>query len=118
MSEGGLLISWGDVHPGREGQAVRLFGDVLAYYGRLAEEGRITGYEPFIVAAHGGGLRGFIILRGEREQLNELTGEDEFMGYTMRAQMCLNEFGIEEVYFGEALGHVMQLYEHEVGALA
>ncbi len=62
----GLLISWGEIYPGCEERALRLFSEVVAYHGKLIEEGRIGAFEPFLLSAHGGGLRGFMIVAARR----------------------------------------------------
>ena len=114
----GLFIGWGETYPGREEQALHVFNEVLANNGKLVEEGRIGGFEPFLLGAHGGGLRGFFILRGTPEQILALRTDDEFLGYVMRGQMVASDFGVEELYFGESLEHLMGIFEQRVGALA
>jgi hypothetical protein len=114
----GLLISWGEIYPGCEERAFRLFSEVVAYYGKLSEEGRIGSFEPFLLAAHGGGLRGFMVLRGSPEQIATVSREDEFRTYTIRAEMLMKDVGVTELFFGEELGHVLELFERQIGALA
>ncbi len=118
MLGSGLLISWGEIYPGREEQALHLFSEVVAYNGKLLEEGRISGFEPFVLGAHGGGLRGFMILRGTPEQITTVRHYDQFLAYVLRAEMLMKDVGVGELYFGDALGHVMELFEQQVGALA
>lgn len=114
----GLLIGWGEIYPGCEERALRLFNEVGAYYGKLIETDRISGFEPFLLAAHGGGLRGFMIVRGTPEQLTTVSHEDEFRSFTIRAEMLMKDFGVTELFFGEELGHLLELYEHQIGAVA
>jgi hypothetical protein len=114
----GLLIGWGEIYPGREERALRLFNEVVAYYGKLIEEGRISSFEPFLLAAHGGGLRGFMIVRGTLEELAKVSHEDEFRSQTIRAEMLMKDFGVTELFFGEELAHNLELYEHQIGAAA
>ncbi len=115
MAESGLLIKWGDVYPGREQQAMNLFTETAAYYAKLIEEARISNFEPFLVKPHGdGSLNGFWILRGGREQLSTLSGEDEFIGYSARAHMCLRDFGVIELYYGESLTGVLRLWAQQI----
>jgi hypothetical protein len=117
MADSGLFIGWSDIYPGREEQALRLFRDVVAYYGSLLEAGRIGRFEPFIVAPHGGGLRGYMEIGGTPEQINALRADDEFLGYVSRAQMLLKDVGVADLYYGESLGHIMEVFEHQIGAL-
>ena len=118
MFDSGLFIGWGEAYPGREEQALRVFSETETYWGKLVEDGRISSYEPFWIGPHGGGLRGFFIIRGTPEQIVALRADDEFMTLVTRAQLCVTELGIEDLYFGESLRQVMARFEHEVGAFA
>lgn len=117
MADSGLLISWGDVYPGRDELAVRLWTDTNAYYGSLLEAGRITRFEPFL-AAQSAGLRGFMIIGGTPEQIGALAVDDEFARLIVRLRMCCKDVGVSGLFFGESLAHQMELWEHEVSALA
>lgn len=117
MADSGLFIGWGDVYPGREEHALRLFNDVVAYYGSLLEAGRIGRFEPFVVGPHGGGLRGYMIVGGTPEQIDALRIDDEFLGQVARASMLLKDFGVADLYYGESLGHIIEVFEREIGAL-
>ena len=52
--------------------ALTVFQETVAYYGRLQQEGKIESYEPMLLEPHGGGLAGFIVLRGDRASLDEI----------------------------------------------
>ena len=118
MLGSGLLISWGEIYPGREEQALRLFTDVVAYFGKVLHAGRISAFEPFVLGVHGGGLRGLMIVRGTAEQTTAVRHDDEFVAHVLRAQMVLKDLDVEELYFGEGLGHILKLFKQQVGALA
>ena len=64
MADAGLFIGWGEVVRGRETEALEVFNETLAYYGRLQEEGAIESFEPVFLEPHGGDLSGFILIRG------------------------------------------------------
>jgi hypothetical protein len=117
MTDSGLFIGWGDVYPGREEHTLRLFNDAIAYHGSLLEAGRIGRFEPFVVGPHGGGLRGCMIIGGTTEQINALRADDEFLGQVARASMLLKDFGVADLYYGESLGHHIEVFERESGAL-
>ena len=118
MLDSGLLISWGEIYPGREEHALlRLFSEVVAYGGKLVEEGRISGFEPFVVRARGGDLRdlrGFMIIRGTREQMTTLRHDDAFLAYVERAKKLMNRVGVDELYLGEELRHILEPFESRV----
>jgi len=117
MADSGLFISWGEIYPGREEQALRLWNDVGEYWGSLLEAGRISRFEPFLVGGRGG-LRGFMIAGGTPEQIGALTLDDEWLKYIMRLEMCCKDACVNPLSFGESLAHVMELWEQEVHALA
>ena len=115
MVDSGLLISWGGIYPGREEHAlVRLFSEVVAYGGKVLEEGRISGFEPFVLRARAGDLRdlrGFMIIRGTPEQITTLRHDDAFLAYVQRAKTLMNNVGVDELYLGEALRHILEPFE-------
>lgn len=112
MFDSGLLISWGEIFPGRQEQALLgLFSEVVAYNDKLLEDSRITGFEPFVLRTHDeglGGLRGFMIVRGSSEQITTMRHDDEFLAFVKRAKMLMKDVGVEELYLGEALRHMLE----------
>jgi hypothetical protein len=110
MLDSGLLISWGEVYPGRTQQVVRLFSDVVAYHDKLLKEGRISGFEPCVLGTHGGGLRGltgFMIVRGTPNQIISVRHDDEFLANVLRAEMLIKDVGVDQLFLGEAVRHMM-----------
>jgi len=71
-----LYVRWAAAKVGRERQAMGLFQKSLEYYSMLQRDGIIESFEPSIIAAYGGDLGGFIILRGEAEKLAEVRRQD------------------------------------------
>ena len=121
MLDSGLLVSWGEVYPGRVEQVFRLFSEVVAYHDKLLEEGRISGFEPGVLGTHGGGLgglRGFMIVRGTPEQIITLRHDDEFLANVLRAQMLMKDVGVDQLFLGEALRSMMAPAGPQVHALA
>ena len=120
MLDSGLLISWGEVYPGRAEQVFRLFSEVVAHHDRLLEEGRISGFEPGVLGSHGGGLgglRGFMIVRGTPEQITTLRHDDEFLAHVHRAEMLIKDVGVDQLVLDEALRHMMETLGPPVRAL-
>ena len=114
MLDAGLLISWGEVDPSRQEQALlRLFSEVVAYYDKLLEEGRISGFEPFVLGGRAlRGVRGFMIVRGTPEQITAVRHDDELLGYVSRAGRLIEDVGVHELYLGGTLRHTMEPFEH------
>ena len=118
MADAGLFFGFGEPYPGREAQGVRLWHEANGYYASLLEAGRIGRFEPFVLGAHGGGLRGFTIIGGTPEQIGALRFDDEFVSFIMRSQLCNKDVGVVPLFFGETLSHIMERWGHEVSALA
>ncbi|TMK86506.1 MAG: hypothetical protein E6G40_09635 [Actinobacteria bacterium] len=113
-----LFICWGATAPGRERRAVELFGETLRFLTRLVQDGRVASVEPFFLQPHGGDLEGFFIMRGDRDELSKIRGEDDFQRYSVRAQAVVQNFGVIEAITGEQLNkHMMWFTEaaREVG---
>ncbi len=117
MADDALFIGWGEVVRGREKQATEVFNESVQYYGRLQEEGRIESFEPWFLAPHGGDLAGFILLRGEREKLDEIQRSPEFERIQTRAGMIVDRTGVVDAYTGEALGRLMGQFEEAAAEL-
>ena len=117
MADEALFIGWGDVVRGRERKAVDVFNESVQYYGGLQRDGRIESFDAWFLAPHGGDLAGFILLRGEREQLDEIERSPEFERLQTRAGMIVDRVGVVNAYTGEALGRQMGQFEQATAEL-
>lgn len=117
MADEALFIGWGEVVRGREGKAVDVFNESLQYYGQLQQGGKIDSVEPWFLAPHGGDLAGFILLRGEREQLDEIQRSTEFERLQTRASLIVDRTGVINAYTNEALGRLMGQFQDAAGDL-
>ena len=111
MADEALFIGWGEVVRGRERKAVEVFNESIQYYAQLQQDGKIESVEPWFLAPHGGDLAGFILLRGEREQLDEIQRSAEFERLQTRAALIVDRTGALNAYTGEALGRLMGQFE-------
>jgi hypothetical protein len=94
MADAAIVIRWDRVVPGREQEALSLFGQSLEYYGTLQSEGAIENFEPVLLDPTGSDLNGIILLRGSADQLNAVRREDRFIDITMRAAHTCEGFGV------------------------
>jgi hypothetical protein len=117
MADEALFIGWGEVARGRERKAVDVFNESIQYYAQLQQDGRIGSVEPWFLAPHGGDLAGFILLRGEREQLDEIQRSAEFERRQTRATLIVDRTGAINAYTGEALSRLMGQFEDATGDL-
>jgi len=114
-----LFIRWGATPSGRERESVRLFSQSLKYLTSLVVSGRAYSVEPFFLEPHGGDLEGFFVVRGDREELNKIRYEDDFQRMAVRAQVCVENFGVIGAITGEQLNKHMAWFAeaaNEVGA--
>lgn len=118
MAEGGLFIGWGEVVRGREGEAVEVFNETIAYYTRLQEEGTIESFEPVFLEPHGGDLSGFVLLRGSPEKLSALRVSDEFTQLMLRAGLIVDGLGVVGADLAGRIQRQMEYYTEQIGAFA
>jgi hypothetical protein len=110
MAGDAIVLSWGPVVGGRELKAFEVFEQSIADYSELQQSGRIDSFEPVLLAPHGGGLAGFILIRGSRASLDEIRESGEFRLLTARAAAIVDEVGVIDAYTGEALGQQMATF--------
>ena len=101
-----LFVGWNRAVPGREQQAMDLFGSATEYYAKSQSEGKIESFDPVILTHHGGDLNGFILIKGDAEKISNFRREDEFISKAIEAGYCLDGFGIVEGACGESVAEV------------
>jgi hypothetical protein len=118
MADEALFLGWGEIVSGRERQAVEVFNETVQYYGQLQQEGHIEGFDAWFLSPHGGDLNGFILLRGERERLDEIERSPEFERLQTRAGMIAERTGTLHAYTGDALARLMGQFQEATADLA
>jgi hypothetical protein len=117
MAAEALFIGWGEVVRGRESKALDVFNESLQYYARLQQDGTVESFDAWFLAPHGGDLAGFILLRGERERLDEVQRSPEFELLMARAGMIVDRVGVVNAYTGEALGRLVGQFQEATAEL-
>jgi hypothetical protein len=117
MADEALFIGWGDVVRGRESKALDVFNESLQYYARLQQDGTVESFDAWFLAPHGGDLAGFILLRGERERLDDVQRSAEFELLMTRAGMIVDRVGVVNAYTGEALGRLVGQFQEATAEL-
>src|SRR5258708_8115640 len=79
MATGALVIGFGPAVRGREQKALQVFNEAIQYYTQLQQQGVIESFEPVALEPHGGDLAGFLLIRADREKLNALRTNEEFL---------------------------------------
>jgi hypothetical protein len=117
MSEFGLFVGWGPTRSGREAATDRAFGEAVAYWNALKAAGEIESVEVVILAAHGGDLAGFALLRGDPEQLARVNMSPEFARITMRAEACAENVGVVRAYVDDGVARLMGSWQEAIADL-
>jgi hypothetical protein len=117
MADAGLFIGWSTPVRGREATGLDVFNDALAYQEKLREAGEIESFEVAILAPHGGGLNGFILIRGSEEQMAALRTNEEFQRINVRASLMVDDFGIVDAFLGDGMAAQLSVYQGAVGEL-
>jgi hypothetical protein len=107
MANRAIFLGWNKATPGREQQAMKLWGKSMEYYGRLQTEGIIESWEPVLLSSHGGDLNGFFLIKGDAEKLDQLQYEDTWVDLTIEADYCLDGFGLIRAWTGEGITDIM-----------
>ena len=103
MARQALFLDWSRAIAGREQQSMKLWGKTMEYNGKLQAEGRIESWEPVLLAAHGGDMNGFFLIKGDAEKLDEIRRDDAFVDLTIEANCCLEDFGLIRGWVGEGI---------------
>jgi hypothetical protein len=117
MAESGLFIGWGAPVRGREEKGLDVLSEALALEASLQEEGAIESFEVVLLGPHGGGLAGFVLVRGSREQIAAVRERDDVARINTRASMIVEEFGVIDAYINEGLAAQIETYKEAVSEL-
>ncbi len=101
-----LVFTWGIPIAGRESRALEVFADGLAFFGRLAAEGKCL--EPEVLQRTGGGMT---IVRGERDELLGILYSEEGMELLSRTALAVEDFTWQLYAAGELVTEIMQRYQ-------
>jgi len=110
MAGDALFLGWGQIVRGRELKSLEVFQETIEYYGRLQQEGKIESFEPILLSPHGGDLAGFILIRGEREKLDQIEAGADFRRLVVRAASVVDGVGVITAYGGEALAQQLAVF--------
>jgi hypothetical protein len=110
MAKGALFVGWGAAARGREQAALSLFQESMQFYARLQQQGEIDSFEAVSLEPHGGDLYGFLLIKGDSDKLARLRGSPEFISFTVRATLVLDNIGITGAFIGEGLDQLFAEY--------
>ena len=118
MADAGLFIGWGAPVRGREEKGLEVFQEALALQASLQEEGAIENFEVVLLGAHGGGLAGFVLIRGSSEQIATVRDRDDFVRLNTRASLIVEELGVLDAFINEGVAEQMEIYREAISEVA
>ncbi len=113
MAEAALCTVWGTPVPGREKQALGVYNDVVQYWARLQEEGKIERFDV-VVLAPVGDVTGFLLVRGGAEQIDSIRRTKEYQQLLQRVQLIVSEVRVADAFVDEGLAQIMSQYQEVV----
>ena len=75
----------------------------MQYLGQQTQRGNVESFEPAFLKAHGGDLSGFILLRGDRNKLDQMKATEEFQRFVLRGQITIEHFGVVDCDIGAGI---------------
>ena len=60
-------------------------------------------FEPCMLDQHGGDLNGFVMIRGERDKLHELTYQNDWKNWMTKAYYNLEGFVVTRAFFDDMI---------------
>ena len=109
--DGAIIISFGQVHTGREALAVETFTEVSRYLGKLLADEKISSFKPYFFADglfHD--MSGFFVLDGHREPLDALRRDEEFVKVVLRAGAAVANVRVHTMVAGSEAGRLVNMY--------
>jgi hypothetical protein len=114
MAEAALCTVWGDPVPGREKQALDVYSDVVQYWARLQQEGKIEHFDITVLTPTGGDVTGFLVVRGTAEQIDSVRRTKEYQQLLTRVQLAVSHLRVNDAYVDEGLAQIMGQYQEVV----
>lgn len=115
MADAALFVGFGRPARAREPQALELWDELVQFCSDLHGRGEIESFEPVLLEPHGGDLAGFLLVRGERDQVERLRAHGDFRRITTRAGLVVDGVGVVEAHIGSGLASQMRIYREQVG---
>ena len=86
------------------------FAEYTGWLEKLQASGQIESFEPVLATPHGGDLNGFIMIRGDRTKLDQLSTTEEWLNWTTWGSYHLQNFGVVPCFLGDAVQGQMTRY--------
>jgi hypothetical protein len=110
MADAGIFIGWTRSVRGRERQSLTVFNEAIEYYAGLKQRGEIEGFDTVLLEPHGGDLGGFILVKGDAEQMARVRASDDFLRLNVRAGLIVDGLGVVGAAIGPGVEAQVGLY--------
>lgn len=117
MAGGALFVGWGDIRTGKDKAAGQVFAEAMQFYSACEQQGRIAKVEVVGLEVHGGDLRGFFLLHGDDDKLDQLEHSDDFRRLISRALAVVEGVGVVHAVTGQELGRRITQAEQDTADL-
>lgn len=118
IMETGILIRWGMPRPGREKESLDYFQKSAEYYNRLVAEGKLTYFEPFMLASGDPEVEaGFFIIKGSVNNVFALLDDQEFRDLAARGSVLAEHYRFDMLTVGESIQRAHDEYQRALTAV-
>ncbi|MCC7385769.1 MAG: hypothetical protein IT384_28225 [Deltaproteobacteria bacterium] len=114
MADSVVFVGWNRPKAGREKHANELFNSFLNYLGKQQQAGVVESFEPVLLNPHGGDMNGFVLVRGSRDKLNQLTGTDEWYNIITDCNVAVDNFGQVMGWTGTGVNKMMGIWQNTI----
>lgn len=95
--EAALIVQWGYPARGREGKALEVFNEFMAYWGKQAADGKVA---PFEVYFNSDGSEAIAIVRGKSDALLSIVESQEYERLLNKGHMIVEGLRAHLYYGG------------------
>ncbi|MEA2247284.1 MAG: hypothetical protein QOH46_1813 [Solirubrobacteraceae bacterium] len=113
MADRVLFTSWGQVVRGREERALEVFNEVLGFYGRLQQEGRIETFDAVLLEPSSG-INGYLDIRGSADQIAALREDEAYRRIIIDSALVVDDLKIMEGFADQGVARELGLYQERI----
>lgn len=111
MATNAIFMGWNRPNTGAEQKANEHFGEIVGWFGKLASEGKIQGFQPVFLAPHGGDMNGFFLITGSPAQLDALRRDEAYLDHVTRGGINMVNFGVCDAVTGDEIPNEMARWQ-------
>src|SRR5262245_36843893 len=118
MADGNIaFLGFGVPRVGREATAASLLSDITKFLEDRVASKKLTSAEPFLLRSNGSDLIGFIVAKGDYDEIQNLLGNDDFDALCSRANLVFEKFMQVEGAVGQGFKLQLERFHAAFAAL-